>query len=197
MGELQRLKIGGGGTIKAQNKRWGNSVPHSSPLLCPLIASPTSYRCTTTPPNSSLWPYGPCWRRVGWERSLRWAGWRLQSRARRPAGPGAAPVPAVRYLSAGPEAGRPRRRTGRHSDSWRHAAGWCSAAARACPPAQVRQNPIQVYITGKGCFCWPINWVKAYVLFHADLIIFADAFPSQSDGWYTKKTKTQHTGNKD
>jgi len=30
------MKIGGGGTTKAPNKRWGNSVPPSSPLLWPL-----------------------------------------------------------------------------------------------------------------------------------------------------------------
>ena len=39
VGELQRLTIGGGGTTKAQNKRWGNSVPPSSPLLWPLLTT--------------------------------------------------------------------------------------------------------------------------------------------------------------
>jgi len=38
VGELQRLKIGGGGTTKAQNKRWVNSVPPNSPLLWPLVS---------------------------------------------------------------------------------------------------------------------------------------------------------------
>jgi len=36
VGELRRLKIGGGGTTEAENRRWGNAVPPHSPLLWPL-----------------------------------------------------------------------------------------------------------------------------------------------------------------
>jgi len=43
VGELQKLKIGGGGTTKAQYKRWGNSVPPSSPLLWPLVVASGPY----------------------------------------------------------------------------------------------------------------------------------------------------------